>query len=168
MRTAFLLTLSLTVLALPVRAQADELLSRLDGRWTGSGWSQANADAARDVLRCKLAITLSASGDRADIRGKCATPGKSYDMRSFIARQGDGSYTGQWSNPGGEGAADLTGTRSGDRLVMRYDGRHPDTKRRIAGTMTWRIATGSISLSNTVTDIAGAKTWKAGEMTFGR
>ena len=168
MRAAILFAAVFAVLALPAQASADELLTRLDGRWTGSGWSQATADAARDVLRCKLAITLSASRDRADIRGKCATPGKSYDMRSFIARQSDGSYSGQWSNPGGEGAANLTGTRSGDRLVMRYDGRHPDTKRRIAGTMTWRIGTDSISLSNTVTDIAGAQTWKAGEMTFGR
>ena len=155
-------------LVLSGQATADELLARLDGRWTGSGWAQAAEDAARDVLRCKLALTLSASATRIDIRGKCATPGKSYDMRGFVARRDDGSYSGQWSNPGGEGAANLSGRRSGETLVMRYDGRHPDTKRRIAGTMTWRIGKDGFSLSNSVTDVASSATWRAGEMTFKR
>ena len=62
----------------------------------------------------------------------------------------------------------LAGRRSGETLVMRYDGRHPDTKRRIAGTMTWRIGKDGFSLSNSVTDVASGATWRAGEMTFKR
>lgn len=168
MNRASLAAWLLVLLALPVQAQADGLLEKLDGRWTGAGWSQAGKDAARDVLRCKLVVTLTAAGARADIRGKCATPGKSYDMRSFIARSADGSYRGQWSNPNGDGAATLAGRRDGNTLTLRYDGRHPDTKRRIAGTMTWHIGSNGFSLSNSVTDVAGGTTWQAGEMTFKR
>ncbi len=149
-------------------AAAGDLLAMLDGRWTGSGWSRAVADAPRESLRCKLVVTVSPRGSRIDIRGKCAVPGKSYDLRSFIARKADGTYEGQWSNPGGEGAADLTGRRDGDRLVLHYDGRHPDTARRVEGTMTWTIGADSFVLSNTVTDVAAAKTWQAGAMTFAR
>lgn len=156
------------LLALCQPAAADTLLEGLDGRWTGSGWAQPAADAAKEAVRCKLVVTLSASRDRADLRGKCATPGNRYDLRGFFKRQSDGSYQGQWSNPRGEGAVDLTGRRDGDRLVMDYDGRHPENKHRIRGTMTWLIAPDAVVLSNRLTDVTEGVTWETSAMTFAR
>lgn len=156
------------LLTLSGPAIADTLLEPLDGRWTGSGWAQPAADATREAIRCKLVVTLSASRDRADLRGKCATPGNRYDMRGFFTRLSDGTYKGQWFNPRGEGAVDLTGRRDGDRLVMDYDGRHPDTKHRIQGTMTWQIAPDAIVLSNSLTDVTEGVSWETSAMTFAR
>lgn len=142
---AGLLALAITVMP----AHADDLLSAMEGSWSGSGLARVTPDAQTEPLRCRLSNSFMAQGERLTISGRCATPGQTTTVEGWIEPAStSGSYRGQWMDLFGGGTVAFTGSSSGNTISTQYTRTDRDTGQPVPGWTVWNIDGTSLTVQN--------------------
>lgn len=153
------------VLGLAAPAMAEPLLS-LGGDWAGSGWAKPGPDAPRERVRCRVTNRVDNARGRLSVSGRCAAPGRRFDLSGSMTADGDGRLTGRWSNPFGAGATDVYGRSRGQTMTVSFRGRDPDTGESLKGRMRWTVGAGRFSIT-TMTAPVDSDTYRVvGEINF--
>lgn len=127
-------------------------LSKMTGKWSGSGWGKRHADAPRETLRCRLTSRYIARKRELRLTGKCAAAARSYDISGFLKNAAGGRVTGRWANPNGAGAVNIAGKRSGNSISFTVKATDPKTKQKRTYRMVWKLARGSMSVATRLAD----------------
>ncbi len=143
----------LTVASASGAAQADALLSRADGNWSGSGWFKNGIDAPKEAARCRYTNSIDASGEELTINGKCALGGRTFTTSGTIKSSGSGGrYSGGWSNPRGPGTISLRGQKSGSRITFEFRAREETSGEYLPHRSSWTISSSKLRLVGSVKD----------------
>jgi len=163
---AALLLLIVLVAGLAAPAKAEPLLS-LGGEWAGAGWASRGPDAPRERVRCRLTNRVDQALVRLSVSGRCAAPGRRFDLSGRMTAQG-GRLRGRWSNPFGGGAADISGRSRGRTMTLSFRGRDPDTGERFKGQMRWTVGDDRFTITTASAPINGETYRVVGEISFAR
>ena len=144
----------LIMLAMPApSALSADLLAALGGAWTGTGWAKRTTDGPREAVRCRISNRYHAPGRRLVVTGKCAVPGRKFNLTGTVSSTVDGGpIRGRWSNPFGAGSASVEGHQSGNRVFLDFRAPHPDTKEKVAQQMEWLLADNAFSITTRLHD----------------
>ena len=123
---------------MPAPAHSDPFLNSMDGQWSGAGWAKMTPASEREAVRCRVKNTYAASDQRLVFNGKCAVPGKRFNLNGDVsALDGTNVIKGRWTNPFGIGSALVNGRRNGDRVYFTFRVKDPETNRSIERGMSW-------------------------------
>jgi hypothetical protein len=150
-RFAATLIAALVIVSATGTAQADALLSRADGKWSGSGWFKNGIDAPKEAARCRYSNSVNASGEELTISGKCSVGGRTFTTSGTIRSIGSGGgYSGGWSNPRGPGTISLQGQKSGSRITFTFRAREETSGEYLPHRSTWHISRSKLRLVGSV------------------
>ena len=102
----------------PVQALALASLSELSGKWRGSGTVHLT-NGEKETIKCRA--TYAVNGANFDQTLKCGNPRYSFDVSSDVTQSG-GQLSGKWKDAGTEDSGRVSGTISGDLLVLDLTG----------------------------------------------
>lgn len=150
LRAAFVLLL----LAPPISPSlAADQLAMLRGEWSGTGWAKRTTDGPRETVRCRVSSKYSPPARRLLVTGKCAVPGRKFNLRGVVSSEVDGgAIRGSWANPFGAGSASVSGSQSGNRVTLDFRAPHPDTKEDVPQQMEWTIGDRAFSITTKLGD----------------
>lgn len=158
-----------TVLSATGSAQADALLSKADGNWSGSGWFKNGIEAPKEAARCRYRNSINGSGDELTISGKCSLGGRTFTTSGTIKSTGSGgSYSGGWSNPRGPGTISLRGQKSGSRITFTFRAREETSGEYLPHRSSWTISSSKLRLVGSVKDPDTGKFSELSIMEFSR
>lgn len=127
---------ALILLALP--ASADPLPD-MAGPWVGSGWARQIAGGPQEAVRCQIDNTFDPSAVRLSIKGRCAVPGRRFDIDGALIAQDNGRVRGHWSNPDGPGRTAISGQIDGDAVHFTFRATDPASGTDVSQVSTWRL-----------------------------
>ena len=165
MKRALLAAILATIsFALPAAAADDPILARLVGDWTGRGTWRQSADAQPERIFCKISNTLVQNGAALQQRGRCSVASSSGSVDGIISANGGGRYSGTLNSLASQGAASLSGTGSGSRLVLDttyVDARSHEPAKSVT---TMQLSGSGYRLTTQRRD--GANTWTGSDINF--
>lgn len=139
--------LGLVVTIMP--SHADDLLSAMEGSWSGSGQARNAPEAQTEPLRCRLSNSFLEQGERLTLSGRCATPGQTTTVEGWIEPvSASGSYRGEWMDLFGGGTVAFTGSSNGNTISTQYTRTDPDTGQPVAGWTVWNIDETGLTVQN--------------------
>ncbi|MBJ3764551.1 hypothetical protein ILP92_17590 [Maribius pontilimi] len=127
-------------LSLLAAAAAADPLPDMAGDWSGSGVARRAPSSPDEAVRCRLQNTWEADNARLRVRGRCAVPGRSFDIDGALARRPDDRLRGFWSDPEGRGQTSVVGRSEGDRVAFAFSATDPDTGIDVSQTVTWTLS----------------------------
>ncbi len=134
-----------------VPVHAEQLLSRADGKWSGSGWFKNGIDAPKEAARCRYTNKISPSAGELAISGKCSLAGRTFKTTGTITYSGSGGrFTGGWSNPRGPGTISLLGQKSGSQITFAFRAREESTGDYLPHRSIWTIGDAKLRLVGSV------------------
>ena len=137
-------TLALLVAALP--AAADPALDTAAGRWSGKGWVKKAGDAAKQIVRCRIASDFEAP--RLSIDGKCAASGTNFPVKGYIDEAG-GRFTGRWYSPTSSAVAPVTGRARGKTVAISFTFPAREGHKPVSGKLSWEKGSDELVLTST-------------------
>lgn len=102
--------IALACITFPGMTFAGDSLQSFKGTWKGEGWARQSPGAPRENVRCRLKASYIPPSNRLVIKGKCAVPGRSFNMKGTVSEKQGGKISGRWSNPFGPGSKAIAGT----------------------------------------------------------
>jgi len=108
----------LTSLAFPTSSIAADALQAFDGSWRGEGWAVQNPGAKREKIQCRLKASYIPPSKRLVVRGKCAVPGRKFNMKGTISEKKGNLVAGRWFNPFGSGSTAVKGSITEDGVML--------------------------------------------------
>jgi hypothetical protein len=148
----------------PALAASDALLSKLAGDWVGRGTYRQSADAQPERIFCKVSNQLVDGGGALQQRGRCSLASGSGPIDGIISADGGGRNSGSLSSLASDGPAQLSGSGSGNRLVLDTSFIDARTNQPAKSTTTMTLSGGSYRLLSERKD--GGKNWTASDITF--
>lgn len=132
--------LSLAALLIGIATPAlTDPLADMAGGWSGSGIARKSADAPEEAVRCRLDNTWETENSRLRIRGRCAVPGRSFEVHGALARRGDGRLRGFWSNPDGPGQTSISGRVEDQKVEFTFSAKDPATGEDVSQIVRWTL-----------------------------
>jgi hypothetical protein len=151
----------------PASPENDPLLARLAGAWTGRGQIRQTASAESERVFCKITNMLSPNGATLSQEGRCALANQSGAINGTITALGEGKYDGTLESMASDGVATLTGTRTGDSIVLVTRFTDRQTHQPTTSTTTIEVLPeGGYRLSAERIDPATGVSYTASEIVF--
>ncbi|PTW59427.1 hypothetical protein C8N35_107140 [Breoghania corrubedonensis] len=141
---AFAATLGLLTAVLP--AAADPALGTATGRWAGKGWVKKPGDAAKQIVRCRIASDFEAP--RLSIDGKCAASGTNFPVKGYIDET-SGRFTGRWYSPTSSAVAPVTGRARGKTVAISFTFPGKEGHKPVSGNLSWEKGSDELVLTST-------------------
>ncbi len=153
--------------AYPVSPENDPLLAHMVGVWTGRGQIRQTATAEAERVFCKITNQLASNGASLSQEGRCALANQSGAITGEIHALGEGRYEGILQSLASDGAATLSGTRTGDSIVLETRFTDRQTHQPVTSTTIIEVLPeGGYRLSAQRTDPATGVAYTASEIVF--
>ncbi len=139
-------------------------LPDMAGEWTGSGTAREAPGRAEEAVRCRLNNAWQEDRRRLRVRGRCAVPGRTFEIDGALKEEGGGRLSGFWRNPDGPGQVSISGQIVDDAAQFTFRAKEPGTGVDISQVITLQITSGVFRLSAR----SRADTSDMAEIEFGR
>ena len=103
-------------------------------------------------MRCQIDNTWQADRTRLKIAGRCAVPGRSFDIEGSLVLGNDGKISGYWSNPDGPGQTAVSGKAQGDAVYFTFHAKSLATGQDISQIVTLSLNGDQLRLSAVTRD----------------
>lgn len=158
------LALLAAAVAAPALAADDPILAKLAGDWTGTGTYRQNASAQPERIFCRITNTLVQGGKALQQRGRCSVASNSGSVDGMITAEGGGRYSGSLDSLASVGPASLSGSGSGNRLVLSSTFVDTVTKEQAQAETTMQVSGDGYRVTTVRKD--GGPTWTGSDISF--
>jgi hypothetical protein len=122
-KTFVVLALAASVLGIVVSAPvaaSNSPFTALSGSWSGKG-TITLASGSREQIRCLAKYAVDGSGDKLDLRLRCAGDSFKFELQSNVAHS-NGTLTGNWAELTRHVGGNIDGSAIGNKLKVRVSG----------------------------------------------
>ncbi len=151
-RTVFAISILAAAIQLPDTALAGSILERAAGKWSGTGWARRDANAPRELVKCRLSAKFVKKQNRLSVSGKCTGGGRSVRLSGRFVDEGAGDFSGKWSTGSRLGADQMTGRQNGNKIRFNWQSRNQKTGK-VTGYFTqWNVQKSKLSVATGLRD----------------
>lgn len=140
------------MLALCASPAAAETLADMAGPWSGTGTARETPTSPEETVRCRIDNTWQADRARLKVAGRCAVPGRSFDIDGTLVLGEDGKVSGFWSNPDGPGQTAISGKAQGDAVYFTFRAKSPATGQDLSQIVTLSLKGDQLRLGTVTRD----------------
>ena len=137
--------LSLILVLVATPALADPLPG-MAGDWSGSGTAREAPGRAEEAVRCRLSNEWQEDRGRLRVRGRCAVPGRTFEIDGALKHEDGGRLSGFWRNPHGPGQTSVSGQVFGDTAQFAFRARDPAADTDVSQVVTMQIVSEGLRL----------------------
>ncbi len=123
-------------------------LPELAGEWSGSGTAREVPGSAEEAVRCRLSNEWQEDRRRLRVRGRCAVPGRTFEIDGALKEEDDDRLSGFWRNPDGPGQTSISGRVDSETVQFAFSAKHPRTGRDLSQIITMQMAAGTLRYSS--------------------
>ena len=138
--------LSILLVFLATPALSDPLAD-MAGDWTGSGTAREAPGSAVESVRCRMSNEWQADRGRLRVRGRCAVPGRTFEIDGALKHEDGDRLSGFWRNPDGPGQTSVGGRVSGDTVRFAFSAKDPGTGRDLSQVVTLQLGAQGLRFS---------------------